>query len=131
MTVQLEVKPLKPASLTVRNESASLALEVKTETSLSIEVMAYPDVELALDTAQPPAILEIANIGIQGPPGPQGEVGPQGPQGVPGPPTMGALEQLTNVVVSTVGDGDLLSYSQGQSKWVNKAPTTLVDGGNF
>jgi hypothetical protein len=55
-----------------------------------------------------------------------GGIGPQGPAGTDG----GPIEQLSNVQLSNVADGDLLRYSS--NKWRNHAEGDLIlDGQNF
>lgn len=54
-----------------------------------------------------------------------GGIGPQGPAGTDG----GTLEQLSNVQVASVQQGDLLQYANG--KWRNTAVDNIVDFGNF
>lgn len=101
MALQLEIKPLKPASLTVENSASGATLEVS--------------------ALQQPIELEIGGIGVQGPPG------PEGPPGV----SSATLDELVDVTITSVTDGDVLSYSAVDSKWVNGKAYQLVDGGNF
>lgn len=56
-----------------------------------------------------------------------GGIGPQGPAGTAG----AGLGDLVDVNISSVADGDLLSYSSQISKWVNANQTLITDGGNF
>lgn len=55
-------------------------------------------------------------------------VGPQGPQGIPGPPGETNIGGY-GVSISGVQNGEVLAFSTSQ--WVNQAPATLTDGGNF
>jgi hypothetical protein len=55
-----------------------------------------------------------------------GGIGPQGSSGAAG----GLLEQLQDVLMSSVADGDVLRYSS--SKWRNFPETNMTfDAGNF
>ena len=55
-----------------------------------------------------------------------GGIGPQGASGASG----GLLEQLQDVLMSSVADGDVLRYSS--SKWRNFPETNMTfDAGNF
>ena len=54
-----------------------------------------------------------------------GGIGPQGASGAAG----GLLEQLQDVLMSSVADGDVLRYSS--SKWRNFPDANITDGGNF
>jgi hypothetical protein len=55
-----------------------------------------------------------------------GGIGPQGASGAAG----GLLEQLQDVLISSVADGDVLRYSS--SKWRNFPETNMTfDAGNF
>jgi hypothetical protein len=55
-----------------------------------------------------------------------GGIGPQGASGAAG----GLLEQLQDVLMSSVADGDVLRYSS--SKWRNFPETNMTfDAGNF
>lgn len=53
-----------------------------------------------------------------------GAPGPQGPQGISGN-TIGGYA----VSINGVGNGDLLSFSDGN--WINRQQQILTDGGNF
>lgn len=71
--------------------------------------------------------------GAQGPQGIQGEVGPAGPQGDPGPQGpegpaggVGALDELTDVVITSVSNGEALVYDSVAEAWVND---TIAGGG--
>lgn len=59
--------------------------------------------------------------------------GPQGPPGTGGGTGGGAtaLSQLTDVQVSSIGAGDVLSYDASSSKWKNAPRSEVTDGGNF
>ena len=54
-----------------------------------------------------------------------GGIGPQGSSGAAG----GLLEQLQDVLMSSVADGDVLRYSN--TRWRNTPETSITDGGNF
>ena len=54
-----------------------------------------------------------------------GGIGPQGPAGSDG----GSLDQLSNVQIVSVQNGDVLRYDS--NKWKNVNETNLTDGGNF
>jgi len=60
-------------------------------------------------------------------PGYVGPVGPVGPQGATGT-SNGPLDDLTDVLIVSAADGDVLKYSQGLGVWTN---TNKLDGGNF
>ena len=60
-------------------------------------------------------------------PGYVGPVGPVGPQGATGT-SNGPLDDLTDVLIVSAADGDVLRYSQGLGVWTN---TNKLDGGNF
>jgi hypothetical protein len=55
-----------------------------------------------------------------------GGVGPQGPTGPAGSPSIAGS---SDVLLSSLTDGDVLRYSS--SKWRNYADANLTDGGNF
>jgi len=57
----------------------------------------------------------------------QGFVGPAGPTGPPGT-SEGPLDDLTDVTITSVANGDLLKYSSTLTQWVN---SNKLDGGNF
>ena len=59
--------------------------------------------------------------------GPQGIQGVQGAQGPAGLSLIGGYE----IAISGLLNNDLLSYSSGVTKWVNRAAIDLTDGGNF
>ncbi len=65
-------------------------------------------------------------IGPTGPTGPTGAstVGPTGPVG-----PSAAINTASDVTITSVQDGDILQYSSGSSKWVNRPLS--VNGGNF
>lgn len=65
--------------------------------------------------------VEVSSPGIVGPVGP---VGPQGPSGT----SNGPLDDLTDVLIVSPGEGDVLKYSSGLAVWTN---TNKLDGGNF
>ena len=56
-----------------------------------------------------------------------GGVGPQGPQGIQGPPG-DALGAADDVQIVGLAGGDVLTYSETVSAWVN---ADVLDGGNF
>ena len=56
-----------------------------------------------------------------------GPAGPTGPTGSPGP--TGPLSSLSDVVLTSLQDGDLLAYDANTSKWVNGGVIDL--GGPF
>jgi len=60
-------------------------------------------------------------------PGYVGPVGPVGPQGATGT-SNGPLDDLTDVLIVSAADGDVLKYSSGLGVWTN---TNKLDGGNF
>jgi len=60
-------------------------------------------------------------------PGYVGPVGPVGPQGATGT-SNGPLDDLTDVLIVSPSDGDVLKYSSGLAVWTN---TNRLDGGNF
>jgi hypothetical protein len=57
-----------------------------------------------------------------------GIIGPAGPTGPSGITTVGTLDDLTDVLIISPADGDLLKYSNGLSTWTN---SNKLDGGNF
>lgn len=58
--------------------------------------------------------------------GPQGPAGPQGPPGA----SVGALDDLTDVLAATPSTGDVLRYSAGS--WRNFPEVDLtLEGGNW
>jgi len=65
--------------------------------------------------------------------GATGETGPQGPQGQPGQTGAAGsnLATLGDVQLSSLTQGDLLSYNQSISKWANIKQSVVTDGGNF
>ena len=65
--------------------------------------------------------VEVSSTGYVGPVGPSG---PQGPSGT----SNGPLDDLTDVLIVSPGDGDVLKYSSGLAVWTN---TNKLDGGNF
>ena len=65
--------------------------------------------------------VEVSSTGYVGPVGP---VGPQGPSGT----SNGPLDDLTDVLIVSPSDGDVLKYSSGLAVWTN---TNKLDGGNF
>ena len=56
--------------------------------------------------------------------------GPQGIQGIQGPAGSNLIGGY-EVAISGLLNNDLLSYSSGVTKWVNRAALDLTDGGNF
>jgi len=64
------------------------------------------------------------NVSSQGFVGATGPEGPQGPTGT----SDGPLDDLTDVITSSVVNGDLLKYSSTLAQWVN---SSKLDGGNF
>lgn len=56
-----------------------------------------------------------------------GGIGPQGPAGTSG----AGLDDLVDVNLTSVADGDLLRFSSQASKWVNANQKLITDGGNF
>ena len=60
-------------------------------------------------------------------PGYVGPVGPVGPQGQSGT-SNGPLDDLTDVLIVSPSEGDVLKYSSGLAVWTN---TNKLDGGNF
>ena len=56
--------------------------------------------------------------------------GPQGIQGAQGPPGLSLIGGY-EVAISGLLNDDLLSYSSGVTKWVNRPALDLTDGGNF
>lgn len=75
-------------------------------------------------TVSLPSSLPVTISSGVGPPGP---AGPQGPQGIPGTPA--SLDELPDVTLGSVAQGDVLRYSG--SSWRNYPETQLLDGGNF
>jgi len=71
------------------------------------------DAVTAIDViVPPPLVIEVASIGVQGPPGPQGEVGPsggpvgpEGPPGDPGPPGADGVDGATGPAGATGATG--------------------------
>jgi len=57
-----------------------------------------------------------------------GIIGPAGPTGPSGITTAGALDDLTDVLIVSPADGDLVKYSAGLGVWTN---SNKLDGGNF
>ena len=70
---------------------------------------------VSVSVSSPPAISTSASGGV----GPQGVAGTNG----------GPIEQLSNVEITSVHDGDLIRYSG--AKWRNYPETQLLDGGNY
>ena len=64
------------------------------------------------------------NVSSQGFVGPEGPTGPTGPTGT----SDGPLDDLTDVTITSVANGDLLKYSSTLTQWVN---SNKLDGGNF
>lgn len=64
------------------------------------------------------------NVSSQGFVGATGPEGPQGPTGT----SDGPLDDLTDVTITSVANGDLLKYSSTLTQWVN---SNNLDGGNF
>jgi len=64
------------------------------------------------------------NVSSQGFVGATGPEGPQGPTGT----SDGPLDDLTDVTITSVANGDLLKYSSTLTQWVN---SNKLDGGNF
>lgn len=62
--------------------------------------------------------------------GPQGEAGPAGSPG-PAGPAGDRLENLGDVSLTSVQDGDVLRFSGNGNNWQNHHETNLVDGGNW
>ena len=56
--------------------------------------------------------------------------GPQGIQGAQGPAGLSLIGGY-EIAISGLLNNDLLSYSSGVTKWVNRAAIDLTDGGNF
>ena len=65
--------------------------------------------------------VEVSSTGYVGPVGP---VGPQGPTGT----SNGPLDDLTDVLIVSPADGDLVKYVASLSTWTN---SNKLDGGNF
>lgn len=78
-----------------------------------------------ISASVPAASGSVGTATVTGGVGPQGPAGPSGPQGAPGD----ALSSASDVVLSSVAEGDVLRYSS--SKWRNYSETNLVDGGNW
>ena len=60
-------------------------------------------------------------------PGTTGAQGPVGPQGNPGGPVAN-LDDLNDVVITTVQADNLIRYSGTAEQWIN---TSILDGGNY
>jgi len=65
--------------------------------------------------------------------GAKGDTGAAGPQGATGEPGLPGsyLYNLGDVQLSSLTQGDLLSYNQSISKWANIKQSVVTDGGNF
>jgi hypothetical protein len=69
----------------------------------------------------PENAIAVSTPGLTGPLGPTGPAGPTGTSN-------GPLDDLTDVLIVSAADGDVLKYSQGLGVWTN---TNKLDGGNF
>lgn len=74
-----------------------------------------------IEVVYPKNRLSVSTPGIIGPVGPAGPTGPSGTSN-------GPLDDLTDVLIVSPGDGDVLKYSSGLAVWTN---TNKLDGGNF
>ena len=73
------------------------------------------------------SVLFAANAIAVSTPGTTGAIGPAGPTG-PSGSSSGPLDDLTDVLIISPADGDLLKYNSGLLTWTN---SNKLDGGNF
>jgi hypothetical protein len=65
--------------------------------------------------------------------GAKGDTGATGPQGQTGQPGAAGsdLANLGDVQLSSLTQGDLISYNESINKWTNTKQSFVTDGGNF
>ena len=111
--------------VTIDNEANTIVLNAE---SNAIAVSQSGGIVTILDPAAgnvsvtfPENAINVSSQGFVGATGPEG---PQGPTGT----SDGPLDDLTDVTITSVANGDLLKYSSTLTQWVN---SNKLDGGNF
>jgi hypothetical protein len=118
MSVSLIVKQSNPVTVILKGSSTTLTVRGPSPNLLTFRSDSV--VPLATTTTAG-AVIVGANLTISA----NGVLSASGGAGAT------ALSQLSDVQLSSLTQGDLLSYNQSISKWANIKQSVVTDGGNF